>query len=51
MMQHYAFYLGGAYGMFVLAVVVELALTWRRLREARARPLSQRSHSAQPPSP
>ncbi len=35
-MQDYAFYLVGAYGMFALAIVVELVFVRARIRRARA---------------
>jgi heme exporter protein CcmD len=36
-MNPYAFYLAGAYGVFALAIVIELAGVRRRLRVARAK--------------
>ena len=35
MMEHYAFFLVGAYGMFALAIVVEVVAVRARLRRAR----------------
>ncbi|HEY5367006.1 MAG TPA: heme exporter protein CcmD [Casimicrobiaceae bacterium] len=35
MMEHYAFFLVGAYGMFALAIVVEVVAVRARLRHAR----------------
>jgi heme exporter protein CcmD len=48
MMEKYAFYLVGAYGVFALALLYELIIVRARLRRARVRLLTAGAGTAAP---